>query len=146
MALNVQNRALSLFSAYEFNSFCRFNGVHLGAKAGGIYNLDAGLTDEDQDVQWNLRTGMLALETKTAQRIVHVRLSYKSNGDLKLTAILPDGQAWEYAVTGYSESENEARVKLGKGLRGRYIMLDLSNIEGSTIALDALRLDIGQGR
>jgi hypothetical protein len=141
MVMNLKNKGLTEYSNYVFNSMCRFNGVHLGATRTGIYNLDSGDTDAGSIINWNFRTGYLDMvEQGVKKKVRQAWLSYKSSGDIILTVIQPDGESYEYDLTGYEVYETGLRVKFGKGFRSRYLAFDVSNIDGSTITLDALKL------
>jgi hypothetical protein len=141
MVMNLKNKGLTEYSNYLFNSMCRFNGVHLGATSTGIFNLDSGSTDAGTIINWNFRTGYLDMvEQGVKKKVKQAWFSYKSSGDIMLTVIQPDGENYEYDLTGYEVYETGLRVKFGKGFRSRYLAFDVSNIDGSSITLDALKL------
>ena len=140
LVMNIRNRALTEYTNYNFNSFCRFNGKHLGATSTKIHDLDTGDTDDGDLIDWNFRTGYLDLEQKFKKRLRQAWFSYKSNGDLIVTIVLPAGTEYEYDLEGYEETENGVRVKFGKGIRSKYIALDVRNVAGSSVVIDALRL------
>ncbi len=140
MVMNIQNFGLTTYDNYDFNSLCRFNGVNLGATAAGIFNLDSGLTDNGTLLDWNIRTPFLDLHQKVKKGISAAWLSYKSDGDLIMTVILPDATEYEYPVTGLDETEEGVRVKFGKGIRSKYLALDLRNDGGSSLSLDTWKL------
>ena len=142
MVLNLKNRALTLYDNYDFNSMCTFNGKSFGATSTNIYELDTGNTDDGESIHWNFRTGNLDLHQKEKKRLKQAWFSYKSNGDLMVTVILTDGTEYEYELTGYGVNEDGVRVKFGKGIKDKYIALDVSDIDGSTIKLDVLKLHL----
>jgi hypothetical protein len=91
-------------------------------------------------IDWNFRTGYLDLEQKAKKKLKQAWLSYKTNGDLILTVVQPDGESFEYHLEGIDTTEAGVRVKFGKGLRSKYVALDVKNLDGSTITLDAIKL------
>ena len=139
LVMNVKNKGLTEFKNYGFNSFCNFVGRNVGALSDGIYEL-AGDKDVNDEISWNFRTGAIHLEMKSKKRLKQAWFSYKSNGDLMVTIVLASGESYEYDVEGYTETLDGGRVKIGKGIRTKYLMFDVKNIEGSTINLDAIRL------
>jgi hypothetical protein len=141
MVMNLRNQALTTYKNYKFNSMCRFNGRHYGATATKIYDLDIGLTDEGTEIEWNFRLGYIDLEQKIKKRIAHAWMSYKSDGDLIATIITPEGDEWEYPVTAVNNTENGIRVGFGKGIKSKYVALDIKNVDGSNIVLDTIRLN-----
>lgn len=141
MVMNIKNRALTLYANYPFNSLCRFNGKHLGMTENRIYDLDSGETDDGTLIDWNFRTGYVDLDQKIKLKLKQAWFSYKSNGDLIVTVVQPDGTKYEYDLTGYEITEDGLRVKFGKGLGAKYVALDVKNVDGSSITLDTLRLN-----
>lgn len=141
MVMNIKNRALTLYANYPFNSLCRFNGKHLGMTENRIYDLDSGETDDGTLIDWNFRTAYVDLDQKIKLKLKQVWFSYKSNGDLIVTVVQPDGTEYEYDLTGYEITEDGLRVKFGKGLGAKYVALDVKNVDGSSMVLDTLRLN-----
>jgi hypothetical protein len=144
MVMNIRNNALSLYTNYPFNSFCRFNGVHLGATSTKIYNLGSGTTDEGTAISWSFKTAFLDMELKTKKKLRLAWLTLKTDGDLTLTISYPDGTSYDYTATSYEVTEDGIRVKFGKGLASRYIALEVKNVSGSTLDLDTIRLQLDQ--
>ena len=144
MVFNLKNRALTLYDNYDFNSMCRFNGKHFGATSTNIYDLDSGDTDAGTLISWNLRTGYLDLEQKLKKKLRQAWLSYKSDGNIILTVIQPDGQEFEYTLDGIYDDETGLRIKFGKGIRSKYVALDIKNVDGSTLTLDSIKLILDQ--
>lgn len=142
MVLNLRNQGLTEYTNYDFNSLCRFRGRHLAATSTGVYELDSGETDDGDQIDWNIRTGYMDTEQKEKLRLRQAWVSYKSNGDLIMTVILPDGSEYEYDLEGYDVTENGVRVKFGKGIRSKYVALDLKNVDGSSLTLDAIKLHL----
>lgn len=140
MVLNIRNNALTIYDNYDFNSFCRFNGKNLGATSAQIYDLDSGDTDENTRIDWNFRTGYLDLHQKVKKSLRQAWISCKSSGDLIVTVIQPDGMEYEYSLDGIEITEDGVRVKFGKGIRSKYIALDIKNVDGSSITLDTMKL------
>lgn len=142
MVMNTQNKALTLFENYLFNSMCAFNGKHFGATDTGIFDLDAGTKDNGVPIEWNFKFGYLDLEQKQKKKLVEAWLSYKTDGNIKITVIQPDGEQYEYILEGITETETGLRVKFGKGIRTKYVALNVSNIDGSSIDLDEFKLHL----
>lgn len=140
MALNVKNKALTLFENYYFNSLCSFGGKHFGATDIGIFDLDTGQTDDGTIVDWNFKTGYLDLEQKKKKKLEQAWISYKSSGDIRLTVLQPDGQYYEYVLEGITDTENGLRLKFGKGIRSKYVALNISNVNECSVELDELKL------
>jgi hypothetical protein len=142
MVLNIKNKALTLYDNYDFNSMCRFGGKHFGATKTKIYDLDTGTTDDGTAIEWKFKTGYLDLEQKRKKKLRQAWLSYKTNGDVLMTVIQHDGTEYEYNLEGIYQTETGLRVKFGKGIKSKYVALEVENVDGSTIVLDVLRLNM----
>lgn len=136
--MNTKNFALTEYSSYDYNSLGLFNGKMVGAKATGIYEL-SGDDDDGENIEWSFKTGKLDIDDARVKRVRHVWLSYNPSGDLLL--IVDDGEdEHEYEVDSFQQIDNAVRVKLGKGIRNRYLQLELKNVANETIKLDRIRL------
>jgi hypothetical protein len=138
IAVNTKNNGLTNYSNYEYNSLCVMNDQVFGAKSDGIYLLE-GDDDNGEDISWSLKTGKIDVENELSQRVRHIWFSRRSSGDLLL--IVNDGETeYEYPVTAYSETDDAVRVKIGKGIKSKYIQLELKNLGNETIRLDSFKL------
>lgn len=125
LCLNIKNKAMTIYGNYIFNSMCHFNGKNIGAKSNGLFEL-TGSYDNGVQIEWNFRTGLLDLEIGRMKKLLQLWFGYKATGDIKLKTIYADGQEYEYDLQSYSDSEHGSRVKIGKGIRTRYLSLDVS--------------------
>jgi hypothetical protein len=141
MVINIRNKALTLYNNYNFNSMCQFNGKSYGATETAIYDLDNGTTDNGTNIEWNFKTGYLDLHQTVKKKLRQIWFSYKSDGDIMLTIIQSDGEEYEYLLEGINITDEGLRVKVGKGIKKNYLALNVSNISGSSIALDAMALN-----
>jgi hypothetical protein len=142
MVMNTKNKALTLYNNYLFNSLCAFGGKHFGATDTGIFDLDSGTKDNGTPIEWNILTGYLDLEQGQKKKLIEAWASYKTDGDIKFTVVQPDGQRYEYILEGIDTTETGLRLKFGKGIRTKYVALNISNIDGSSIGLDELKLHL----
>lgn len=142
MVMNIRNKALTTFDNYNFNSMCAFGGRHFGATGANIFDLDTGDKDNGVPIEWNFKIGYLDLEQKRKKKLVQAWTSYKTDGDIKFTLVQPDGGQYEYILQGIDTTETGLRVKFGKGIKTKYVALNISNIDGSSIDLDELKLHL----
>jgi hypothetical protein len=140
MVLNLKNNALTEYLSYVFNSMCSFNGKLYGAASNGIYEL-TGEEDAGSDIPWRFRTGKLDLETDNVKKSLrYAWLGYKASGELTLSVFDQDGNQYDYIVENIRNTDGGIRVKTGKGIRSRYVELQLANIDNETISLDKMRI------
>ena len=148
ICLNLKNAGLSTHTNYPFNSLCRFNGRILGASRDGIYEIDAAHTnDNGTPIASQARTGLFDLEAKgrferkaMLKSVRHAFLGLKSSGDIIFTVVLNDGTTYAYAGDDLVMCETGLRIKIGKGIKSRYIAFDIQNVAGSTFTVDRLRV------
>lgn len=142
MVMNTKNKALTIFSNYQFNSLCAFGGKHFGATTTGIYDLDAGTMDNGSVIEWNIKTGYLDLEQTQKKKLVEAWTSYKTDGNISFTVLQPNGEEYEYILQGIDPTETGLRLKFGRGIRTKYVALNIKNVDGSSIDLDELKLHL----
>jgi hypothetical protein len=140
LVLNLKNYGVTEYLNYKFNSLCSFNGKNFGANSTGIYEL-TGTQDVTTDISWQIVTPRFDLETDNVKKLLrHAWLGYKPSGDLMLTAILPDGNEYEYLAESVDVVDNGLRVKFGKGIKTRYVEFELTNIANESVVLDKFRI------
>ena len=142
MVINIRNNALTLYANYNFNSLASFKGLSLGASATGIANLNSGTKDNNTDIEWNFRTGYLDMRMSDERRINEAWFSFRSDGNCVVTIIYPDGNLYEYELVGYEIIDSGVRVKFGKGIKEKYLALDVKSKDGSSIVLDSIRANL----
>ena len=137
VVLNTKNFALTEYD-FELNSLVYFKGLYLGASKTQLFELTGG-TDDGDIIDWHFKTGKIDLEKSNVNRLRHVWLSYKPSGDLML--VVDDGLSeYEYDVTSYGIDDGTVRVKIGKGIKSKYVQLKLQNTSIESVVLDRMRL------
>jgi hypothetical protein len=99
-----------------------------------LYEL-AGSNDDGTLVAQKLRTGKLLLGNNKL-RVVHVY--GKLSGDFLLVIETAEGDRYEYDVEPVSEYEDVVRVKVGKGIRSKYVIMEIQNESDQTITIDKI--------
>jgi hypothetical protein len=140
MVLNLKNNGLTEFLNYSFNSLVAFDGKFFGVNSGGIYEL-TGTQDVASNISWSIKTPRFDLETDNMKKLLrHAWLGYKPSGDIMLTAIMPDGEEYEYLAEAINAVDNGIRIKFGKGIKTRYVEFELANIANESLVLDKFRI------
>ena len=134
--VNLDNFSFSKYTAYPYNSLASFNGKFIGFGGTGIYEL-SGESDDSKDIAWKLRTGQLDM---LKNRLRYVWLSGKFIDPITLIVEDPSGNQYEYEGTPYSEAEDEIRVKVGKGINSRYLIIELSGLDHFDVSIDRIRV------
>lgn len=137
LVLNTKNFALTEYDL-SLKGLFFFNGKYFGANATSLYEF-TGDTDDGSAISWYFKTGKLDLQKDVVRRLRHVWLSYRPAGDLILT--VGDGNdEYEYRVEATDVIDGTVRVKVGKGIRAKYIYIKLQNKEAETVFIDRIRL------
>jgi len=139
--INTKNLAVSEYLNYGFNSFCKFNGVYLGAKEDGIFLLD-GNNDNGTNIQSKLVTGLLHLEQSNIRRIINLIFGMVGQGSYEIRLINENGDEYSYSFINDSDVFRPVRVKTGRGKPGKYWTLKFLNESGSTFIIDSIEADI----
>jgi len=136
LVLNTKNFGLSKYTDYGYNSLCIFNGNVIGGKSNGVYELSGTTDDDDASISWKLKTGKLLLHKN---KLREVWLYGKMSGDLKMTVETAEGKTYEYDVEPVSENEDSRKIKVGKGLKSKYVTVEFTNESGETVEIDKIQ-------
>jgi len=138
------NMPVSEYDNYVFNSLAYSPDEMLGCTDQGLYTLD-GEKDAGADINAEITSLMLDFGTSKLKRMSTAYMGYTSDGQLLLRVRSVDqGQFvenwYEGRNTGIQTPPGQNRMKIGKGLRSRYWVFELVNIDGSDFELDKVEL------
>ena len=146
VVMNTKNLAVTHYNNYDFNSMAYLNGKLLGAKSDGIYKL-AGNNDGNGIIPWKIRIEKFDLAIKDyKQSAMQHKMRYiwftgETNGDLVLTLEDYVGNRWTYPTESVTSNAHELKIKVGKGIKTRYISIELEPDDmGANVVLDHLDL------
>lgn len=141
LVMNLRNSAASTYENFGFNSFATFNGVVLGANATGIYAIASGDLDDTAAIAATVTLGVTNLGDDHMKRVSRAYVGLRTNGQWVLRVRVDEGEWFEYELEDRDvEGVHGTRVKIGKGLKGRYWQAELANINGASGELDELAL------
>lgn len=135
LVMNLKNYGLSTYTEFPYNSMCTFNGKTFAAKSDGIYELTGG-DDNNEMINWKVRTPQISLDKN---KLREVWLYGKTTTDISMVVETADGTRYEYDGFIVSQEENSMRVKVGKGIRSRYIILEFTNENDGSITIDDIQ-------
>lgn len=135
---------VSEYDNYAFNSLAYSSDEMLGCTDQGLYTLDSE-TDDGTDIDAKVTSLMLDFDTSKLKRMSTAYVGYTSDGQLLLKVRSVDqGQHVEHWYEGRNPDEQtppgQNRMKIGKGLRSRYWVFELVNVDGSDFELDKVEL------
>ncbi len=140
LVTNTRNFAISEYSNFAFNSMCKFNGKYLYAKSDGIYE-GGGDDDDGTQITASYKTGAIDTYTTEIQRLRDAYLTFRSDGDVQLFSVGDEINARAYFITSSSVNViHERRVKFERGIKDRHINIGISNVNGSTLEVDSIKV------
>lgn len=140
--LNTENSAITEYDNFPFNSFCTFKGKHLAAGANGITLLE-GSKDNSTDISAYLNVGTNDFDLPNIKKITDAYLSMKGDGSYYLTVTSDDGSPHSYLLTATTGDRiRNLKTHVGKGKKGRFFELELSNIAGADFELYDMVLNV----
>jgi len=139
--MNLANQAISTYSNYNFNSIACFNGTYFGATDTGIYPL-GGDTDNGTYIDSSIKTGSMDFGDTTIKYARDVWITFRSDGNLTLVIFVDEDTTTtiQKQTTIVSDTIIEERLKLPRGLRGRFYTVELNNLSGADFDIDSLNL------
>lgn len=124
-----------------FNSVARLGALLIGANDNGLYLLGA-YTDDGTEIHALAQFPMQDDDSAALRRVESLVVGYRADGDLRLTVETDNADPQEYVLESVGGTEcHPARVKVGKGMKGRYWTMTLENVDGADFATDKLDID-----
>jgi len=140
--LNTENSAITEYDNFPFNSFATFKGKHLAAGSNGITLLE-GNKDNSTDINAYLNVGNNDFDLANIKKITDAYLSMKGDGSYYLTVTSDDGTPHSYLLSATTGDRiKNLKTNVGKGKKGRFFELELSNIAGADFELYDMVLNV----
>jgi hypothetical protein len=137
---NTRNFAISEYAAFAYNSMCKFNGKYMYAKADGIYE-GGGDDDNGAEIVASYKTGSIDIFATEVQKMRNAFCNFRSNGDIQLFSVGDEVYVRSYTIINSTpDTIHERRVKLSRGIRQRHFNFGVSNINGSTLEVDSIKI------
>ena len=138
--MNLSNFGVSTFTNYPFNSYCQFKGSYLGAKSDGIYLL-SGTQDVATDIDVEMLKESIGQEVSNKKGIPVIYADLETDGQYDLT-IKSEDQEQAYPGIPYHDGLRLQKIKIGRGLKGRYFGVGLKNRDGGSMRLNSLEIPV----
>lgn len=138
IVINAKNNAVTEYTNYCFNSYCRFNGVYLAANSNGIHPL-SGDDDNGTDIDAVVKTATADIGMNTPKRVRDAWMVGRK-GLMTLKVIADEDDEFTYNADVVNMNIHEERVKLGRGIKCRSAAFELANVDGSNFDIDSLRI------
>jgi hypothetical protein len=139
-ALDTVGNALTEYAGVNFNSYAWMGNVLLAANEDGLFVI-GGATDNSVAIDASMAFPINPSDAQL-RRLSKLVVGYRNDGDLRLTVSADGGENYEYVLeeTGRDECHPN-RVRIGKGIKGKYWTMTIENIGGADFAVDTLDAD-----
>jgi len=138
IAMNTQTLTLTTFTEYGYNSFARVFDRNMGANSNGLFEL---VGNDDNGLPINATIGLPTTDFGSSFVKVLERLfvGYRSQADMVVRITTDGNEAVTYVIPVTSNPGLATqRVKVGKGLAGRYWQITINNLDGTDFTLDTV--------
>lgn len=137
-AVNLTTGAVTHYTNYPFDNILRFGQNYYGVASGGLY-LIGGALDVIAEIAAHAHTFQNSFGELNFKRLPYVYVSGRSEGGVVVGVTADEGDTYEYESNwGEVPGTTNHRVNVGKGLRGVYYALDIKNVAGGSLELDAV--------
>ena len=139
IVVNVKNRAVTEYTNYGFNSFCRFRGEDIGASYNGLYGL-SGDDDNGDPIAAKTKTATADVSSGGIKKRLRDIWMVARKGLMTLKVIADETNEFTYNADVVDSNIHEERVKVGRGIKGRSFSFELENVDGSDFNIDSVRV------
>ena len=140
-AVNLDTDAPSRYTGLAANSICRHGKKTYVANAGGIYEV-TGDTDAGQPIRAAFMPPKSDFKSSNSKRVGEVWAALRSSGRLALRVTTNENDSQYYSIAhDGDEGVRNSRVKLGKGLEGRYWQMQINNVDGAWFEISSLEFE-----
>ncbi len=137
--VNDETGASTSYDNYAFNSFAKYRGKYLGAKADGFFLLE-GDTDDGSPVRSAISFGKHDFGTTAKKTVPNCYIGLASDGHVYLR-VIADGQTYTYKTVSNTDYLATQRIKLGRGIAANYLTFELYNEEGADFELSPVEFE-----
>ncbi|KWT91826.1 Ig-like domain-containing protein [Candidatus Magnetominusculus xianensis] len=152
IVLNINTGALTEYTSYEFNGFCQWGAEYFAEGDSGIYILGAD-TDDGVPISCSIKTSKTELkgpkdknDESAVKRVPAANAVVRTPSPFVFKAITDNGAENvylpEFKEAARSERTAPRRIKLGKGMRGRYWQFAIENTAGAPIEIESFEPEV----
>jgi len=132
----IQPGGTTQYINYDFNSMVKFGDVYLGASVDGIYELD-GDTDDGDRIGAYFEPVVTDFGINNPKKVRFMFLGYEAEGDLIVT--FGDNRSTvSRTVDSVRIGQQWRRITGIRGIRGRYLTFQISNVDGCDFGIDSI--------
>lgn len=139
IAMNVQNKAVTEYLDYGFNSFASIHGVFYGARDDGIWKLE-GEKDNGIEIDSEILSGVFDFWIGGKTKPRKAWLTFRGDGRMILKVVIDEKEVWEDEFPAFLDRIGEAGTTIAKGIKERFLAFGIKNKNGTDFEVDSLRI------
>lgn len=134
--MNAETLSVWNYNNFDFNSITRFGDHYLMANANGLWEME-GAFDDGEAIIAKIKTASMDFGISGLKQISQIILGVVSSGKLVLKVSVDGQQTVYYELKAGTNGLENQKIKLGKGLHGRYWQFELITKDNSDLDLDS---------
>ena len=136
LVMNTETSTLTRYTNVPFNAvFALGSKVYACGANGGLYEI-TGQKDGTSDIEASIKFPTLDLSKVIVKRLSHAFLTMRGEGQV---TVYEGTNSYSYDISPTTDLD-ERRVKFGKGLRKRFLDIEITNKQGSNLEIDTVTL------
>lgn len=141
LTLNTQleTKATTQFTNYDFNSMVKFGRAYLGASSSGLFTLEGELDDTEHILAY-FAPITTDFGISRPKRIRSLFIGCEATGPFEVELSTDDGSGETFAVFVRGVGQQGTKVQIGREATGRYWKILFRNKDGCDFSVDSLEV------
>jgi len=139
LCMNKSNLAVTQFSNYDFNSFATFAGRTLALKEDGIFILDSGGTDIEDNIPAKVEFPVNDFGSVSQKRVRRIYCEGEFFGkNMLVKTENGEGNPRSFVMSSPTEKEGGIFADISRDGKGRFWKFIVENTSGGDFSIDSL--------
>lgn len=144
IVMQIENQTLTTYTEFVYNSFAHIGSKNFAASAAGVFEL-VGNSDNGAPIASTVTLGTTDFGSTFVKALDRLFIGYRSTADMTVQIVTDDERTSNYTLPISDQTALATqRVKVGKGLTGRYWQFAIKNINGVNFTLDTIDVKSAQ--
>lgn len=135
--LSPETFSVSTYDNYNFTNSCKFKGSYLFSNNKGLYKY-GGVLDDGIFIESRLQTSALSFGSSNLKQVPYFYMGLSNSNKLVLKVSVDGKASAYYQLNKKSEGLNTQKIKIGKGLIGRYFQFEIITVDNTDFSLESL--------
>lgn len=142
--LNTESTAASWYTNFDMHSIAQVDNAVFAVGPEGVFEL-TGDDDAGEPIDAGTRSGFMDFGSSFTKRLENMYLGYTSTGTLSTRLSVKESRHLAtrfYLEQRTADAPRNGRVVPGKGMWGRYWMVEMNNVNGADFSVYDIEVDI----